>query len=522
MLLLSLLIDSLVRMEQSTMLVLGAWVAVEVLFFALITFGWKRSMDRQLPTPDYRIPPVKLITRVLDMVESLPQGAYSFKRFIEGWFLGAPLETIHRDNVLTFLAWAMYNQTLEDARADAQRAKDMNGALAEFERRARFRFPSGFNSAVSCVKFTLEPAACHVVHRPLLLYVGVAVTRLCAHGVLLLAGYIRYQENGLSYWYRPSARPAGALEPLPFVFFHGIGPGVFIYLPLVRFLVSGRCSVIFDMPNIGMGLQMKPLSRDQFIATVTAVLHKHGIARACVAGHSFGSICAGWVVQERPELVAQLVLLDPVSLMLALPDVAFNFLYRDHCTLEERLISAMASTEVGIANTLRRHFWWFNNCLWLDDIEDIPTVVHLASADRIAPAALQREYLRHCKNVELIYSEGFRHGQILFSLKKQQELARRMFLQEARLFAFPRKIEALSTAEPADKPARPELSCRPVSALAPPHGDASRRATSFDGSCAAKALFDTPSPSRSGPFLRQRAHSATRAMQLAALASALQ
>jgi hypothetical protein len=54
--------------------------------------------------------------------------------------------------------------------------------------------------------------------------------------------------------------------------------------------------------------------------------------------------------------VAQLILLDPVCVLLALPDVAYNFLYRRPRTLMETILYYGGSTEITIHHTLRCAF----------------------------------------------------------------------------------------------------------------------------------------------------------------------
>lgn len=85
--------------------------------------------------------------------------------------------------------------------------------------------------------------------------------------VLFQSGFVPYRSGELAYWYRPCiGRPLGSPEPLPLVFFHGISPGVFVYLKLLRMLVTGRAGLIVEMPHVGMGLCLKPVTRE---ATVT-------------------------------------------------------------------------------------------------------------------------------------------------------------------------------------------------------------------------------------------------------------
>mmetsp|Transcript_19379 Transcript_19379/g.44843 ORF Transcript_19379/g.44843 Transcript_19379/m.44843 type:complete len:487 (+) Transcript_19379:164-1624(+) len=434
-----------------------AWVALEVAFFALVMLSWLPTINIRTKTPEYKMSPEELITKVLDMVKMVP--GYDMETFISGWFLGAPFSEVKKDNLVEFICWAMYNKDFRHATPEESAA--MGRKLAEFQQCFPRDFEEGYNPKVSCTKFTLEDAASHIIHRPLVFYVMVSVFRMLGSALLHLTGFMYYTEGEMAYWYRPSARPAGALEPLPLVFFHGISPGLMVYLAVIRHLVSGRSALLVDMRHVGMGLDMRPPSREQTLRDIRAAFRRHGFTRACVAGHSYGSVCAGWMAADTPELVAQLVLLDPVCLLLACPDVAYNFLYRKPKTLMEFLVHH-AATEIGIANTLRRHFWWFNNCLWLEDIaKEVPVVVHLAENDEVVPVDLVRKYLEGVAAdregvvveevvankdgrssprsvapshaIDVMWSKGYSHGQLLYSFNTQKELATRVFLQEARL-----------------------------------------------------------------------------------------
>jgi hypothetical protein len=198
-----------------------------------------------------------------------------------------------------------------------------------------------------------------------------------------------------------------------------------------------------------------------------------------------------------------------MCLLLALPDVTHNFLYKPSLpgpkTLAAKITHWMASSEMGVNNTLRRHFWWFNSTLFAQDIAQVPTVVHLASHDSIAPCHHVRDYLEatfarrlkvtefgvqnsaseieggasqakivagaeassppispptspltarsssssslssmsssrgaskgRSSTLELIWSEGYTHGQIIASPARQRDIAKTMWIQECRIFA---------------------------------------------------------------------------------------
>merc|ERR1712146_327900 len=100
----------------------------------------------------------------------------------------------------------------------------------------------------------------------------------------------------------------------------------------------GVNSLVFNMP-----------SREEYSNVVKAVLDKHNISHVSVVGHSFGSITAAWFIKCYPDRVSHLTLLDPVSLLLSLPDVAYNFLYRKPKTMVEWYIYLGASQEITVS-----------------------------------------------------------------------------------------------------------------------------------------------------------------------------
>lgn len=59
--------------------------------------------------------------------------------------------------------------------------------------------------------------------------------------------------------------------------------------------------------------------------------------------------------------MSQIALLDPVCLLLFLPEISRLFFSPDRSgmTLHEKLMRYLVSEEKGISHTLRRHFWWY-------------------------------------------------------------------------------------------------------------------------------------------------------------------
>ena len=104
--------------------------------------------------------------------------------------------------------------------------------------------------------------------------------------------------------------------------------------------------------------------------------------------------------------------------MLELPDVAFNFLYRQPtlatATALGWLMDTIVSTELGVATFFRRRFFWFNNLLSSVDffpekkdstpggnregrrsnLTDVPMLVALSENDELSHAPTVRKYLQ--------------------------------------------------------------------------------------------------------------------------------
>jgi pimeloyl-ACP methyl ester carboxylesterase len=136
---------------------------------------------------------------------------------------------------------------------------------------------------------------------------------------------------------------------------------------------------------------------EDYCSDIKQVLDLHNVAKVNIVGHSFGTITAAWFIEHCPDYVSHLTLIDPVSLLLAHPDVAYNFLYRPPSTVLEWIIYYGASQEITIANCLRRNFWWYNNVLWLEDVPSCVGVhVSLAGADQVSRTSTIVEYIETC------------------------------------------------------------------------------------------------------------------------------
>jgi pimeloyl-ACP methyl ester carboxylesterase len=52
---------------------------------------------------------------------------------------------------------------------------------------------------------------------------------------------------------------------------------------------------------------------DEVAEVLVAIMHREGVARCCLVGHSYGTAVASRLLQQHPSKVVQTCMIDPVS-----------------------------------------------------------------------------------------------------------------------------------------------------------------------------------------------------------------
>eukprot|EP01038_Epipyxis_sp_PR26KG_P013976 gene13976-18745_t len=423
-----------------------AWLILELCFYLLLRFVVSpRLQPRRKPQP-YEVEPYTFMLRILECLESLK--SYSVEDFIQGFHCKADLSDIRYANFFSFLSWAMFAKHSHDL--TEHESIKINHIINECKKRGYKNLPclegcdsNGPNPDVKHVAMTLETIP--YIHRPLIMYVGVRVMEMFTEIMFLACcGFIKFEMKGISYWFKVGQ--TNNADPL--VFMHGITTGWSVYLSLVKALGTNRTIILIDLDGIKINSMVFSLpTPNQFADAVKSILDKHGIQKVSLVGHSFGSITSGWFIRRHPDMVSHLSLIDPVSLLLALPDVAYSFLYRKPVGFTEWLIHLGASREFTISHMLHRNFWWYNNILWLEDIPNhIGVVVALAGGDEITNPTTIFEYVSLCRQKRIHFQQeskqssiaaiecslwpGYSHAQILFPGKSQNTLIQMIKVNE--------------------------------------------------------------------------------------------
>jgi len=185
--------------------------------------------------------------------------------------------------------------------------------------------------------------------------------------------------------------------------FHGITTGWGLYINLIRVLAQNRTVVLIDLEGIkikSMSFQLP--TPEQFANKVHNILKRHKIKRCSIVAHSFGSVSCAWFLRYYPESISHITMIDPVSILLMLPDVAYSFLYRTPSNFFQCIVYFCASRDLTVSHMLHRQFWWYNNIFWLDDLPaHIGLVVGLAGNDQIANAKVLQQYINNFRSQRL-------------------------------------------------------------------------------------------------------------------------
>eukprot|EP00850_Spirogloea_muscicola_P000738 SM000003S10983 [mRNA] locus=s3:146227:149981:+ [translate_table: standard] len=415
---------------------LAAWAAAEVAFAAYHHRLTRRVSDALIANPT---PANEDVVLLLDRILLLNHHV-DVRHFISGWFMGAPVEHIKRDNLREFVAFSFFHRSFDQLSKDQLRGVD--DIIGRVESAWGLRFEPGRNPDVQFMAHTREPL--RALHHPLMLYVWAELVARFTHLVMLVLGFKRHSIAGdaIHYWHRPG--PGGIGEPAApaRVFVHGLGIGITPYLSFIHMLAKDHSSatVVLELPHIALRLTPTIPSVDSMIECIERIHRRHSVGAACYIGHSYGSLVIARLLQQAPELVAAAGFVDPVCFLLCLPDVVHNFVYRQpegrtmHRYAADWLRWYFCSKELQTCQVLCRGFDWHAVHLWPDQLPE-HAVVMLAGDDAIVPSKQVRIHLEQ-HGVPTIFNDGFQHAQFLVSPSSQRAFLRALEGQESDVAAL--------------------------------------------------------------------------------------
>ncbi|KAJ6500717.1 hypothetical protein C8R45DRAFT_78955 [Mycena sanguinolenta] len=413
--------------------VLLALAACEASFYAIFFFRW-RKFNKTTPP----LPPRLTRSQRRDLFNR--SAAHITPDHFLGWFL-PPKSDIKRENVEEWILWAMFASTPEHASPEWD--EEIEEYILIAEKSLGRKLEPGRVPDVQSLRLSFDPI--QALHRPLIWYIVIAIVNALSSVMLLSLGFKHYaprhphfrtfpprpllylfSKPGVTphfpYWYRPPRASAESKNPI--LFLHGIGIGLFPYVPMLRQLLRAdptRSLVLVEFLPVSFRMTGPMPPRRTILDAVNNILEDLNISKVTLAAQSYGTFIAGHIVcppadaasTDDPALtlnrkVAALVLIDPIPFLLHLPTVAHNFLYRDpgKWRANEWQLWYFASRDADVARVLGRCFFWEEGCIWREDLQrfsaegDRRVSVVLGGGDQIVPSAAVRDYLTADEVVE--------------------------------------------------------------------------------------------------------------------------
>ena len=397
-----------------------AWTAAETAFFVIFVAFYRSYLQRPAlhPPPRSKEERQALFAKVRAEV-------HDPEKYFRGWFLGAKVEDIGRDDVKDFLNWSFWDGRADIAHNSADE-EEVCEYISKVEKMMRVPFRIGKCNATS-LQLTLDPVEMEC--RTLLWYGLMMLADTITHLLMKRNGFGYFKTPTTSTWVYPP-RPAAVLESarspataisywmrphtsktrLPILYIHGIGVGLISHLKFFQELDQALNSNVKEDGQVGIlaievlqvssRLARPILRRREFLEQLQAILDFHEYDRFILASHSYGSVLATHVLNNDTlaARVSASLFIDPVTFLLHNPDVAYNFTRRNPRSSNEWLMWYFASQDPGVAHTLGRHFFWYENVLWRDRVTEMvgkgmKITASLASADLIVDTQTVGMYL---------------------------------------------------------------------------------------------------------------------------------
>ncbi|OCK76942.1 hypothetical protein K432DRAFT_445684 [Lepidopterella palustris CBS 459.81] len=391
---------------------LAAYAAIETAFYLVVYLP--RTHYLQTPAQHPAAPGRErrqLLFRQCCSTITNPEG------YLRKWFLGSESAEIKRENVKEFFRWAFLNSVEFDSADD----EELEEYVRDIEDLLGRKIEPGRGRA-KCLRLTIDKA--DMMQRSFSWYMCVGFVDTLSAIHMKFRGFSFYRiplsrfftvfpfrpftlfsshqspATHLSYWYRPHT----SKTHLPVLFIHGIGIGLYPYVGFLAMINEkdefkdwdGDIGIIaVEVMPISFRITSPALAKAEMCSQINSILEAHGWDEFVLASHSYGTVISTHLLQS-PEIgpkIGPMVLIDPVTFLLHLPHVAFNFTMRKPRSANEHQLYYFASKDMGVAHTLSRRFFWSENILWKEDIADRNVTVSLGGRDLIVDTEVVGRYL---------------------------------------------------------------------------------------------------------------------------------
>lgn len=405
-----------------------------------------------------------------------------------GWFHGPdkdrevenPEAWLRRGNVEDWIAHFWFRgATPQELSAQAGGSEELGNLVDMVLDFIGLNLAPGRNPNICPHLMMSDPLA--VLHRPLIVYVGSSlICPFMTYQFMRYIGFKREWVGGLSYWHRTTRKGIGSdvdlagPRQIPLVFLHGLGVGLVPYYFFIQRLAARYSGEIFvpDLTFLAMMPWERVPSAREVVAQIQDMLAAHHHPGAHFVGHSFGSVMLGWVMKMSPSSIILSTFIEPAAMLSLKSDLLTRVLWEPPATAMYAFLRYFVFRELFTVNLLCRCSFWEQTTLWPEEITT-PAVVELASEDAVVSSLFVRRLLEHERaarkhrkrlsrdkrsgsrkntlavpsgssqdvhgqllaqrealtseaSLDILWTDGFIHGQILFHRKQTVKLFSKM------------------------------------------------------------------------------------------------
>lgn len=167
------------------------------------------------------------------------------------------------------------------------------------------------------------------------------------------------------------------------VFIHGLGIGLSIYIPFFLMLPKDIGILAIEVLPVSSRICEAGLLPVDQMREIGDIISQQGLNDFVFIGNSYGTFFTKMFLESSflSSRMSRVVLIDPVAVLLHLPNLAYNFTRKKPVEANEWQIWWAAETEPDIAFTLSKRFCWRSHVLWREDMLKHPTTVILGGRD---------------------------------------------------------------------------------------------------------------------------------------------
>ncbi|EGY19233.1 hypothetical protein VD0002_g4756 [Verticillium dahliae] len=443
---------------SSPLAIILLFIAIpEVIFYLawFLPYRFRLQGHGPKPVPLSRSLRKSIFKRGLDHVPDVEQ-------YIRKWHSNAHYDDIRQDNYKEWLLWALFDRD-GDLGDDSAELDDY---IQYTEEKGELKIKKGQGDAVP-IRLTYDPV--EMTHRSLTFYTLVGLADAITTVIFLAKGFKFYRQPRSTFFttfpfrfktlLSPNASPCAQLSYFhrphtssthrPLIFLHGGGIGLAAYRQWLTSLPRDVGVLALEILPISSHISGPLPTTHELLSALAAILYKHDVKDAILIGHSFGTLLTSPMLQ-RPDIagrIASIILADPVSLLLHLPDVSYNLTRRaPRRGRPNDWQTRFWASDPGMAHTLARRLCWHDFVLWTEQLQGRRTTVVLGGDDSVVNADAVASYIYYGdvkysrqdrrewrttperwtgqEELALLYLEGKDHGHAFLSAEGIKSMTR--------------------------------------------------------------------------------------------------